>query len=99
MDLSDFDRLTRKDFENGAVLDEIRSVFKEREDMAEILHESLAVLKGLVLSTTALLIGLHDVLDISLDDDDFPVAIRKALEQANFAIAKAENHKAQFDIH
>lgn len=29
MQLKDFDRLTRKDFENGAVIDEIRTIFKQ----------------------------------------------------------------------
>ena len=59
-------------------------------DAIELLPELLMALKGLFVSTNALLLGLHSVLGISPTDDDFPVAIQAALEQARIVIAKAE---------
>lgn len=56
--------------------------------------ELLAALKVLVVSTSALLVGLHDVLGIGPDDDDFPVAIQVTLDHAHLVIAMAENSKA-----
>ena len=35
MELKDFDKLIKRDFENGAILEEIRSVFKERDSFRE----------------------------------------------------------------
>ena len=62
-----------------------------REDAVELLPELLMALKGLFVSTNALLLGLHSVLGLSLGDDDFPVAMQAALEQARIVIAKAES--------
>ena len=64
-----------------------------REDAVELLPELLMALKGLFVSTNALLLGLHNALGISPDDDDFPVAMKAAIEQARIAIAMAENRK------
>ena len=35
MKLKDFDELCKRDFDNGAVLDEIRQVFKEHDELLE----------------------------------------------------------------
>lgn len=36
MELKSFDKLGKRDFENGAVLDEIREIFKERDELYEV---------------------------------------------------------------
>lgn len=44
MELKDFDKLRDMDFENGAVLDEIRKVFKERDQLRHYKDSTVGLL-------------------------------------------------------
>jgi len=43
MTVKEFDKLTRQDFDNGAVLDEIRQALKEREHMIQKYLEGMSL--------------------------------------------------------
>lgn len=45
MSLADFKRLTKRDFTNGAVLDEIYSAIKDREQLQEVAEEMAEALR------------------------------------------------------
>lgn len=42
--LKEFDSLTRRDFDNGAVLDEIRSVYKQRDALLRVTKGAITIL-------------------------------------------------------
>ena len=48
MNLKEFDKLTKRDFENGAVIDEIRQTFKNYEETLRMRHNCLLLNKDLV---------------------------------------------------
>lgn len=41
MNLKSFDKLTKRDFKNGAVIDEIRQTFKNYEESLRVIHNCL----------------------------------------------------------
>ena len=49
MELKDFNELEQRDFENGAVRDAIRGVFKERDELHEALKAMLSLFENNIL--------------------------------------------------
>jgi hypothetical protein len=43
MNLKSFDKLTKRDFEDGAVINEIRQTFKDYEESLRLLHNCLLI--------------------------------------------------------
>lgn len=54
MNLKQFDQLTKHDFDNGAVIDEIRDVIKQRDALREVLKPFAALDVGNLLDTVPL---------------------------------------------
>jgi hypothetical protein len=94
-DLKRFDSLTKRDFDNGAVLDEIAKVFKERDQNAVVMNDLAAALIMFKRSNENCFCDRY--YDPSCGHQDRCLAVRTVLAGFVIQVTKAAEHGLMCD--